>query len=438
VKNSYLVIAGLLVAILIAELVSLAYIGISTERLFYTLPTVPAPKPEEQRTSNKSLIHPYFGYSNPPGKTVESVVIPSGRIRFMTDNYHPLPDWVAIEPNNHGFWSEFDYPLQPDNNNSFIVGVFGGSVAQWLAVQAGDYFEQELAKFPALKGKKVYLINMASGGYKQPQQLLVLSYFMAIGQHFDLVINLDGFNEVALPVVENIPKGIHYSMPRSYPKKVSSMTTIADAQMIHWLNDGLELREKNHYWTSLSNQRVSASFYLLASVLNATYQGLSYEHMLKPPAISGDERATFFILDSATNDEVSTQQKTAMVDLWIRSSILMRDIAEQNGALYLHVLQPNQYHSKKTFSAKEREIAIKPEHPYARAVKELYSVLISRSTELSVEGVKFIDATPVFDDITDIVYADSCCHFNDEGNQRLVDRIVGEVGHSLPSGQTAE
>ena len=44
----------------------------------------------------------------------------------------------------------------------------------------------------------------------------------------------------------------------------------------------------------------------------------------------------------------------------------------------------------------------------------------------------------IHDLITDVIYADSCCHFNDEGNQRLVDRIVGEVGHSLPSGQTAE
>jgi len=35
-------------------------------------------------------------------------------------------------------------------------------------------------------------------GYKQPQQLLVLSYFLSIGQPFDMVMNIDGFNEVAL------------------------------------------------------------------------------------------------------------------------------------------------------------------------------------------------------------------------------------------------
>jgi hypothetical protein len=433
VKNSCLVIAALLISIMIAELISLAFIAITTKRLFYELPAVSESRPtEEQLIKSEFLIHPYFGYSLAPEKTVESVVVPSGRIHFMTDNQDSLPIWISLKPNNHGFWSQYDYPLIHDDKESFIVGIFGGSVAQWMAVQAGKYLEKELGKLDALEGKKIHVINMASGGFKQPQQLLVLSYFMAIGQNFDLVINLDGFNEVALPVSENIPNGIHYSMPRSYPKTVSSMTSIADSRMVRWLNDGLELRENNHYWAEISNQRLSASFYLLASVLHVMYQKLSEEHMLSPPSIGGGERSVFFTLSEAADGNISRLQKAAMVDLWLQSSILMHDIAERNGALYIHVLQPNQYHSKKTFSAKEKQIAIRSDDPYSRAVKELYPVLIRRSLDLEEEGINFVDATQVFDAVNSIIYADSCCHFNDDGNQLLVDLIVRQIERSFP------
>jgi len=160
--------------------------------------------------------------------------------------------------------------------------------------------------------------------------------------------------------------------------------------------------------------------------------------MLAPPSISGGERDVFFALDSTTNGNISTQQKAAMVDLWLQSSMLMRDLAEQNGAVYLHVLQPNQYYSEKTFSARERRIALKSKHPYPQAVKELYPVLVKRSRELVEKGVNFVDATPIFDDIDIIIYADSCCHYNDAGNRLLVDRIVRGIRHSFPSGRTAE
>ena len=79
-------------AIMIAELLSLGYIGITTKGLFYSLPTAPiSASTENQKISRRSIIHPYFGFIIPSGKTVESVIVPNGRIRFMTDNFDPLP-----------------------------------------------------------------------------------------------------------------------------------------------------------------------------------------------------------------------------------------------------------------------------------------------------------------------------------------------------------
>jgi hypothetical protein len=55
------------------------------------------------------------------------------------------------------------------------------------------------------------VVKATIGGYKQPQQLMALNWFMALGGEFDIVINLDGFNDVALPALENVPTRIRSS-----------------------------------------------------------------------------------------------------------------------------------------------------------------------------------------------------------------------------------
>ena len=42
------------------------------------------------------------------------------------------------------------------------------------------------------------ICNFGSGGYKQPQQLAALSEALLLGVPLDVVVNIDGYNEVAL------------------------------------------------------------------------------------------------------------------------------------------------------------------------------------------------------------------------------------------------
>ena len=39
---------------------------------------------------------------------------------------------------------------------------------------------------------------MAQGSGKQPQQLIGLAMLLAMGQHIDVVVNLDGYNDIAI------------------------------------------------------------------------------------------------------------------------------------------------------------------------------------------------------------------------------------------------
>ena len=71
---------------------------------------------------------------------------------------------------------------------------------------------QDLKQNSYFGNKELISLCLSHEGYKQPQQLLVLSYFLSIGQQFDLVVNIDGFNEVTLSSLNN-EHGLDISMP---------------------------------------------------------------------------------------------------------------------------------------------------------------------------------------------------------------------------------
>ena len=100
-----------------------------------------------------------------------------------------------METNGLGFLQLQRRPIpfvpEPDD---FVVFVFGGSVAARLATnsQEGTSLQQTLQSLPQLTGKNVVIYNVAQGPGKQPQQLMELGLLIAMGQHIDLVLNLDG------------------------------------------------------------------------------------------------------------------------------------------------------------------------------------------------------------------------------------------------------
>ncbi len=183
------------------ESISLGFYLIENHQLYYTRgqnQDTKIVKNLEQAGINldQSIIqrlHPFFGYVIKPG------------------NY---PKQFSVAVNRHGFLTPYEYPFIRSNSNQFIVGVFGGSVASIFAVNdnVSQGFTKKLKNFPDLANKEIIVMDFASGGYKQPQQLLILNYFLAIGQTFDVVINIDGFNEVALSNLNNQGQ-IDISMP---------------------------------------------------------------------------------------------------------------------------------------------------------------------------------------------------------------------------------
>ena len=190
-KQKLIAIAlGLVTALVVLELFSLGWYAVTQGGLFYTTQKASAGPGGKEVTPEESIqhrLHPYFGF-------------------VRTDNEQG-------DVNNHGFAAApYDYPFVKRNENQVVIGMFGGSVAAGFVRQGQDRLVQRLKQNPAFQDKEIVLLSFAQGGYKQPQQLLVLSYYLMIGQELDMVINLDGFNEVALSSRNNANR-LDISMP---------------------------------------------------------------------------------------------------------------------------------------------------------------------------------------------------------------------------------
>jgi hypothetical protein len=113
-------------------------------------------------------------------------------------------------------------------------------------------------------------------------------------------------------------------------------------------------------------------------------------------------------------------------DIWRASSIQLNRIVKANGGDYFHFLQPNQYVPRsKNFTQQEIKQAYDPRR--AKAIVIGYPFLIAASSQLKAQEVKFFDLTNMFKDVEAAVYSDTCCHFNDFGNELLAREIGTKI-----------
>src|SRR5262249_60948064 len=104
-----------------------------------------------------------------------------------------------------------------------IVAVVGGSVAHLFAEQGLPRLIERLSELDAYRGRTFVPLNLAVGGYKQPQAFMAIAYLLALGAEFDVVINLDGFNDVTMHPAENASHGVPMEYPRRWDQRVEGV-----------------------------------------------------------------------------------------------------------------------------------------------------------------------------------------------------------------------
>src|SRR5262245_34479147 len=140
-------------------------------------------------------LHPYLGYVYDPD------VHRDGSQGFTVGPYGFVDQMASL-------------PKRDDRH--VIVGIFGGSVALRFAYEAAPMLTQELRNIPRFAEKEIVLVKAGLGAFKQPQQLMALNYLLVLGAEFDIVVNIDGFNDVALDGFYNRPKGVFPMFPNGW------------------------------------------------------------------------------------------------------------------------------------------------------------------------------------------------------------------------------
>lgn len=355
------------------------------------------------------IIHPYVGYVLDPRYNSEP---------FLAHHGCPVNDYGFLDTTQ---------PLHKRSSGRVIVGITGGSVAYYFSVQGTQTLERELRKSPAIADKEIVWVRMALGGYKQPQQLMALNYFLALGAEFDILINIDGFNEVALSPVEDVALGIHPSFPRLWNQLVVSQQ---DPEVRRRSGKITYLRETRARWARLGCRlpcAYSASLFLIWKVrdhyLNralAQETQLLQTHVPQTNPYCARGPGAHYSGDEAIYE--------AIADLWKQCSLQLERTCRANGIRYYHFLQPNQYVAgSKPMGPEERAIAYLDGHPYGKGVVNGYPWLRRKSVALLAEGARYCDLSMAFADVAEPLYVDNACHFNARGNEIIAPKIAQAI-----------
>ncbi len=419
-----LIVINVVVLAVLAELASLGWYFFLHGTLYYTRPPAPVPAIATQPPPLTTFrIAPYFGFMRAPGLPLRDAVT----AERLADLAAPerAPAWTTVATNNYGFLSPHDFPFAAPGNNPFIVGVFGGSVAQWFALQGAATLARELRGFPAMRDREIVVLNFATGGYKQPQQLLVLNYFMALGQGFDFVVNLDGFNEIAL-ARHNIAAGIAVGMPsiehmgplaRLAPLALDVDGTDAVAELARLKRQSAELA------SSATRQPLALGYVIdTLRLRRATYAVAQITAQL-----AGAPPTAAHSLVALTPAAPASGSGDAAVALWSASSRQMHDLLRSRGIPFLQVVQPNQYFGGHRFGVAEAARAVREDSPYRVHVQAGYPLMLAALPALRAGGLVVLDATALFDAEPAAVYADDCCHLNQYGNDLLARAVVNAM-----------
>ncbi len=403
------------------ELLALAVFYYQHGWLFYIDPYKPKieliAETQSQRLTGDRL-HPYFGPTHGPG------------IRFDIPESLRRVQAPAVVTNNFGFVSQYDYPFTKQTDNQFIVGLFGGSVGVWFCQVGATRLLENLKRNDFFKKKELVPLCLSHEGYKQPQQLLLLAYFLSIGQKFDLVINIDGFNEVALSAI-NDQRGTDISMPSAVHLdplvNLVNQSTLTPAKLESLAEISRDKQQLNALAERINSARLASVHFVLERyyrIVEKRYRAElgNFDKLPSNPSESSIIHVT---------PSVRVRQGPALFEdvarQWMDSSAMMKEMLASRGVGYFHFLQPNRSSTQRSFSDSEAQVALSNESPFKESAEKGYPFLVKALASSPLRNRNAFDGTGIFDAEPAPVYVDNCCHYTLGGNEILADFIARTV-----------
>jgi hypothetical protein len=385
----------------ILESQTFSYADVRAKR--HALLAAPREEKEAERPLQRYVPHPYLGYVLNP------------------DRFDGPQSWWI--------YSEGDpFRAPPD---AVQVVVVGGSVAfnlRW----ASEPLLEAIRQIPAYRERPVRLLTLAGLGYKQPQQLLAVAYFLSLGGRIDLLVNIDGFNEIGTELDRNLREGVAPSYPSFWSQatrdldSVSQLHDLSEIVVLRRARSSLATRFEPLRWSITANlvwllmdRSLEKSIQRRIGTSLETEQGPTYS---RGPKFAGSAQDAHRLA----------------VRIWQEGSLALHRLATGYGFAYFHFLQPNQYvpGSKNVLTAVERDKRV-VRQDLRQVVRLWYPALQKAGAELRSQGVAFFDLTPIYRDVEETIYRDSCCHFSDRGRELLAAAIGRTISKERAQATTA-
>ena len=314
---------------------------------------------------------------------------------------------------------------QQRREDTVVIGLLGGSVA----AQVAPFFQEALnRRFAANhQPRQPVVLNLAARGVKQPQQTMIVADLLLRGGEFDLMVNLDGVNEVVGSGERNFNNGVFPFLPMWWDKRVG----LTGAEILRAGQIGILRREQRRLAAAgeTSLLRWSALFGLANRWRQERIAAAISQRNRQLAAAATDYSLEKHGLGTwPGRDELFPEAAR----VWYRGSLLLSRLATVAGADYYHFLQPSQYvPGAKPLSGPEREVAYKPEGINGPAAIKGYPLLRQFNPDLPSQGIHYFDLTGIFVDHPETLYIDDCCHLNERGYELLAAAMVRRLEPAL-------
>lgn len=362
---------------------------------------------------------------NDGNRSAEAVLAQSTHVQ----SYNVLSPYVGVEVDTavRGYARLAAYFGTEEAERNYDVLILGGSVAGMLHRDGGEALLKVLEGDARLAGRPIRTLNQARGGFKAPQTTLLGAYLLTLAWKPDLVILVDGFNEVALGT-SNWMDGAHPSYPsvphwahllRDSLEQPTNMNTLVELELTR--RESVAMHDKALRYRTYRSALASWGTRKLIARSTARYSAAWRE-------LEGESKLDELPL-SIRGPEVPRTIKASMEGIvrgWIEGSVNLNAMCRERGIAFVHALQPT-LHYAGSKPATENELRLgKVGTAWMLGVEKGYGRLREAGAELRARGVDFIDATMLFEHRPEDIYVDAC-HYTVEGSEMLARQIAARL-----------
>ncbi len=360
------------------------------------------------------VFHPYLGHVYKPDSPVlfDDVETPVAALFDET-----------CKTNRLGHFGPVPSELK---KTSVKVLITGGSLANLVYCYSRGALVKQLKRVPAFRGRPIQVIGMALCGYRQPQQLMALNYLAVHGHSPDIVINLDGFNEVATHDFKEDADNAEYPL---YPHMWSAYFPDYSSQVLEMIGAIAQHKRARGRWAESAS---AVSFSVTGNLIWALRDlALQHEIARLRGAINDRRKGADAYSFNRFGPRIRIRSFKSLTRInaqtWYHASLQMHRIARGGGGAYFHFLQPNLHvPDSKPHSEKEKSY-LETGSWMGKRVRLGYPMLRRYGRSLRARGVQFHDLSFLFKGHAGTLSADDCCHYSRQGDGL----IAGEIGRII-------